>query len=746
MAYNTNNPIGSTDPRDLYDNAQNLDNFVNNRDLTSFNDRFGVPRKTLRGMETEFSAAQADRSTTFELSQSTRETSFSAEQVNRSDRFNTFISVSGYHLAGDYAAGITITEYNQIIRDSSGEFWRLSGSTQIPYTTTGSGLPEDDKFAPLGDAVLRQDLDGSPVIGKGALFVRGATVYVDNVETLKSLPNLYHGLVVVTKGYYQPGDGGGNHYEIVDPSTGVSDGGSFIHLTESGLLAKGLFIGNTVNIRQFGVSPSLTDNSSRLQAAIDYVLTNTGSATTTQVFSSKGGSLFVPKGTYILGSGVYTRNSAINIYGECAHSSVFKASDSFSDEALITLGSVNVLSYSPCQQLRDIGLNLNGKNKPGILFAGLRDGSLFRDIYVAGFTGTAFQSKWSESQSGEKTMNQGIHIENVHCVSGLSFSGASVYKLDGLFESTLIGCKALGFAGVNNANSIGFHVGSYLTPYRSSMGVKLINCSVGNLVSRPSFSSESIGVLIENAEYISTDGCTYEQIDGVAIQFGSSATLAADKNPQRCRSNYDRFYNPNEKIMKSIRMVGGKNSAAFAQAFSSVLENAVVIEDTATECHIFVNGTNQNPDSSMFNINGRTNILEGVNSRGRFCVSGGSIYPVNMREGMIGGSRVGLLDNTAKVCYKIPETTFYTPSVTVVLSSQDIGVYGIFRCRKGKEPTTIFAGPNLKTANTAMTGTTGTVGNVTLSCDPNDPNNLILENRRGYALAIEVSVLGAFDV
>ncbi|WP_394065431.1 hypothetical protein [Alcaligenes sp. WGS1538] len=48
--YHTGNPIGSTDPRDLYDNSQNLDHFANSDALT-YEDRFGRERKTAKGVE-----------------------------------------------------------------------------------------------------------------------------------------------------------------------------------------------------------------------------------------------------------------------------------------------------------------------------------------------------------------------------------------------------------------------------------------------------------------------------------------------------------------------------------------------------------------------------------------------------------------------------------------------------------------------------------------------------------------------
>src|SRR5690625_4041547 len=161
--YNTGNPIGSKDPRDLYDNAENLDEAVNTRQAESWDDRFGVARKTWWGMEREFDTDQASR-------------------VNR---FNTFIASSGYQFLGDYAADIEITEYNQIVRDANGEFWRVSGQVGLPYTTTGAGLPEDDSLAPLGGAALRQQLSDE---AQGAAMIGRGVVAVESIADLLALP------------------------------------------------------------------------------------------------------------------------------------------------------------------------------------------------------------------------------------------------------------------------------------------------------------------------------------------------------------------------------------------------------------------------------------------------------------------------------------------------------------------------------------------------------------------------------
>lgn len=51
--YNTGNPLGSTDPKDLYDNAQAFDSAVNSTSDT-FQDRFGENRPTLKYLESEY--------------------------------------------------------------------------------------------------------------------------------------------------------------------------------------------------------------------------------------------------------------------------------------------------------------------------------------------------------------------------------------------------------------------------------------------------------------------------------------------------------------------------------------------------------------------------------------------------------------------------------------------------------------------------------------------------------------------
>lgn len=143
--YNTGNPVGSTDPKDLYDNAQNLDALVNSTTELSHADRLAVQRKTWHGMEVEFDAAQSERA----------------------GEFAQFLADSAYQDLGVYGAGIEVTRYNQVFL-KDGEFYRAAASLGLPYTTTGLWASESGSFVGVGDAVLRQDLDapgGSDLVG-----------------------------------------------------------------------------------------------------------------------------------------------------------------------------------------------------------------------------------------------------------------------------------------------------------------------------------------------------------------------------------------------------------------------------------------------------------------------------------------------------------------------------------------------------------------------------------------------------
>lgn len=108
--YNTGNPIESTDVRDMSDNAKNLDLFSNSSDM-AFDDRFGVERKTIHGMNSEF---------------------------------NYHILNMGFARIGTFASGATLTNPRQTL------LWDIAdGGDGQEYGWSGSFLPSG-KLVPPG--------------------------------------------------------------------------------------------------------------------------------------------------------------------------------------------------------------------------------------------------------------------------------------------------------------------------------------------------------------------------------------------------------------------------------------------------------------------------------------------------------------------------------------------------------------------------------------------------------------------
>lgn len=128
--YNTGNPIGSTDARDLYDNAQNLDNFANGS-AASYTDRSGVSRRSLSGID-----AAADN----------------------------VLNGIGYAVPVAYASGISLTLTSQTV-DYNGVIYAPKSSA-LPFTTS-SWVADSAKFRAI--QVTDADLITYTPAGTGAV-------------------------------------------------------------------------------------------------------------------------------------------------------------------------------------------------------------------------------------------------------------------------------------------------------------------------------------------------------------------------------------------------------------------------------------------------------------------------------------------------------------------------------------------------------------------------------------------------
>ena len=166
MTYQTNNPVGSVDVRDLYDNAEAFDNFSAGP-LDAYPDRFGVSRQSLQGIR----------------------------------------NASQYVDLGPYAAGLVFTSRNQVFSYNPGtgaEFYATGPSITLPYTTTGAGAGERANFRNIGDALLRSDLaatDGATRVGYGAETVAEKLdnlTYGQGREQMFTNPSMFSGFNVGT--------------------------------------------------------------------------------------------------------------------------------------------------------------------------------------------------------------------------------------------------------------------------------------------------------------------------------------------------------------------------------------------------------------------------------------------------------------------------------------------------------------------------------------------------------------------
>ena len=245
--YNTGNAVGSADPRDLYDNAPVFDEIINNLEKPTVLDRLGRARITL------------------------------ANQL-------------GYNLKGDYAAGIELNSYNDIIR-YSGEFYGPAASTALPYTTTATLPDADSNLVGRGDAVLRQELALEPADGLGAALVNGATIFVGSVAGELNAQGVSNARYQVKEFWQNTDIGGGEFYwdssldktnhngiTIIDPNKVASElsgaagvfGSYFTPVATSGSLGCYVRVSDgPVNVQWAGARAAGTDATESAQACSD---------------------------------------------------------------------------------------------------------------------------------------------------------------------------------------------------------------------------------------------------------------------------------------------------------------------------------------------------------------------------------------------------------------------------------------------------------------------------------------------
>ena len=135
--YATGNPLGSKDPRDLYDNAENFDAAMNDRVNTAWNDRFGVSRPTMKGYE---------------------------------EQFNDWLDAQGFEpgfLVYVDGSPLTVDRPTQLIQRGD-NIYSVKRPASFPVNLTGNWATDQNLLVAQIDQTLRQELsepDGMQMIG-----------------------------------------------------------------------------------------------------------------------------------------------------------------------------------------------------------------------------------------------------------------------------------------------------------------------------------------------------------------------------------------------------------------------------------------------------------------------------------------------------------------------------------------------------------------------------------------------------
>ncbi len=160
--YATGNPVPSTEVKDLYDNAQNLDTLVNDRTKLTHPDRLGVPRKTWFGVETQ---AQLDIAEA--VAQATAEADAARDEAQEAR--NDAVAAAGaigpikfYPTKAAATADLPNLENDDLVEVAQDE---SRGGSRIRYRVSDGALVFEVNLDQL-----RQDLagqNGAEIVGSG---------------------------------------------------------------------------------------------------------------------------------------------------------------------------------------------------------------------------------------------------------------------------------------------------------------------------------------------------------------------------------------------------------------------------------------------------------------------------------------------------------------------------------------------------------------------------------------------------
>lgn len=304
--YNTGNPIESTDVRDMSDNVKNLDLFSNSSDM-AFDDRFGVERKTIHGMNSEFNYQILNMGFTHTGTFSSGATLTNPRQTLLWDiadggdgheyGWSGSFLPSGKIVppgstpltTGGIAVGAWMSRLDPEMRIQVRESLRRSYA-EAGYTLVAGSFEVGGTLVNAND-VLLQESAGKAFTGPAGIVAAGTNpasggfidrsndlliTYKTVSDMLKWAPQLPIGARVAWCGYFVEGDCGGGR-GVIKSGPHTEDGGSIFSLGATKYIEA--FLPATVLSIKFGVKfdndrASAALNTTRLQAWVDYIGTS----------------------------------------------------------------------------------------------------------------------------------------------------------------------------------------------------------------------------------------------------------------------------------------------------------------------------------------------------------------------------------------------------------------------------------------------------------------------------------------
>jgi len=438
MTFNTGNNVPSTDPRDLYDNAENLDKLVNGAD-PFYADRKGKLRQSWAGMENDFDTSQEGRENTFTLSQADKES-----------RFQAFLVSSGYVSKGDYAAGVVLAERNEYVAvnatttGTTAGLYRPGPGATLPLTLTGTWATDSANLVLLGDDVLRQELagispnDGAAIVGRAIRFFRSVRLVGGGDGELQTVAGQYDGETVQVLGYWDdmPGEGGGL-YTWFATNTLPADGAAVV--APNGV-ATGRWImrPRETYFEDFGArGDGVTDDYAAMNLAVTSIYS--------RAFAVK------VKNKIYNSSQMLTIGDRVSLIGAAMFTSQIRAMPGFVGTAVVQYREPNGMGINSIE-LRNIRVQCNGNEVHGFDLQRLYDGVLISNIMCIDAPDTRHALKVGGYQTdGTVYGGQTVRFEGIFMGHKNPTATIATCFIQYLYEATFVECKSWGCYGATKA-------------------------------------------------------------------------------------------------------------------------------------------------------------------------------------------------------------------------------------------------------------------------------------------------------